>query len=164
MAAGTAEDVFGDQIIEKFMSGANKINYTNNKASDNVMDYDDDLAEEAEDTLAVALNVMDRITELRDKLKSSLNRPHQQLLYEVKINKCSRNFLKLPDEFSLQQYLTTPLMKRLVNDYMEPKFKKDVYESLCNNEKVATTAFSSNLLYDLKCDIIKSKNLWLFSI
>ena len=51
--------------------------------------------------------------------------------------------------------MTSPLMKRILNDYMESKFQKDVFESLCNNEKVATVAFSSNALYDLKCDIYK---------
>ena len=51
--------------------------------------------------------------------------------------------------------MTSSLMKRILYDYMEPKFQKDVYESLCNNEKVATIAFSSNVLYDLKCDIYK---------
>ena len=93
------EDLIGDQTYEKFMSAANKINYTNNKASDDGMDYDDDLAEEAEDSLGVALNVLDQIAGLRDKFRPSLNRSHQYLIYQVKENKFSCNFFENTGRF-----------------------------------------------------------------
>ena len=77
------------------MFGANKINYYN---SDNAADYDY-LAEETEDTLAVALNVLDQITGLRDKFMPSLNRSHHYIIYEVKENKFSCNFLESTGRF-----------------------------------------------------------------